>query len=216
MQESMKKQLPVLLISMLLLFFSTFCYAQTGDTTEFRKEIPTDVNGDADLSYKLTQQKVKQLKIDSLQTGYDSLQIRVWYDYSLSDVRKLLIIKRTNSSWTAASYIMSAVWNASNFTETVKTKKIEVVNPKNGWDNFLHSLFALGIETLPNMTSIPGLSDKWTDGISYHIEIATQKQYRFYSYHLPDKFKDEFQEAKNMVSILKLVEKEFGITCGIK
>ena len=192
--------------------FFTSCLGQTNsDTTKFTKEIPTWRNGEPDLFYKLTQQKVKQLNIDSLQNGYDSLQIRIWYDYSLINLRKLLILKRTNSIWTATANSMTVEWNAFNLTETVKTQKIKTLTPKNGWNNFLSKIFGLQVQTLPNMNDIPGLSDGWTDGVSFNVEVATKKSYRFYGYHLPDKFQDKYWQAKNMVDILKLIETEFGL-----
>lgn len=198
-----------------IILFTTFfisCSGQTNsDTKKFKQEIPTARNGEPDLFYKLTQQKVKQLHIDTLQSGYDSLQIRIWYDYSLINLRKILILKRTNSIWTATAFTLTVEWNAFNLTETVKTQKIKKLNPKNGWDNFLSKLFALQVQTLPNMDDIPGLSDGWTDGVSFNVEVATKKSYRFYGYHLPDKFQDKYWQAKNMVDILKLIETEFGL-----
>jgi hypothetical protein len=200
--------------------FLTLLICSTGQTsngtTRFKKEIPTWKNNEPDLFYKLTQQKVKQLKIDSLQSGYDSLQIRVWYEYSLITLRNLLIIKRTNSTWTVTKYTMTVDWNPNNLTEKVKVQRAENLNPKSGWNSFLNKLFALQIMTLPNMDNIPGLVDGWTDGISYNIEIATKKQYRFYSYHLPEEFQDKYWQAKNMVEILKIVETEIGIASGIR
>ena len=58
------------------------------------------------------------------------------------------------------------------------------------------------------MDDIPGLQDRWTDGVTYNVEIATKKQYRFYGYHLPDKFENKFWQAKNMTGILSLLSAE--------
>jgi hypothetical protein len=186
------------------------------DTSKFKSEIPTWGDGRPDLFFSLTQQKVQQLSLGNLQTGFDSLQIRIWYDYSLIKLRELLVISRTNSSWTASAYSLTVDWDAIKLTEKVKTKKVRILNPKNGWDNFRRRLFALQVTTLPNMHDIPGLQDGWTDGITYDVEVATKNQYRFYGYHLPDKFQDKYWQAKNMVRILNLIELEFGIKCDCK
>jgi hypothetical protein len=198
----------IIIVLALLVNILGCCSAQTNsETTQFTKEIPA-----TDLFYKLSQQKAKQLKIDSLENGFDSLQIRIWYDYSLITLRKLLIVKQTNSAWSARAYTMTVDWNAYKLTEKVKIKKEEKLSPKNGWDSFSKRIMDLQITTLPNMVDIPGLKDHWLDGMTYNVEVATKTQYRFYRYHLPDKFQDKYWQAKNMVDILKLVEAEFGIT----
>lgn len=200
----------------LLIPFLISCTGQTNSgPSRFIKEIPSHSNGEPTLFYKLTQQKVKQLKLDELQSGYDSLQIRIWYDYSMFDIRKLLVIKRTNAKWTATTYLMKVDWNSSDLTETVKRKQLKNLSPKSGWDNCIDKLYALQIMSLPNMDNIPGLEDNWTDCNSYNVEVATSVQYRFYSYHLPVKFQSNYWQAKNMVEILRLVETEFGISSDI-
>ena len=202
-----------------ILFLTTFLTTsgQTStDTTKFKSEIPTWGEGRPDLFFSLAQQKRQQLSIQDLQNGFDSLQIRFWYDYSLFTQRDLLIISRANSTWTALIYNLMVDWDAYTLTEKVKTKKYKSAIPKNGWDNFIARLLELEVMTLPNMHDIPGLQDGWTDGITYNVEIATKSMYRFYGYHLPDKFKDKYKEAKNMVDILKLIEIEFGLRCNCK
>ena len=82
------------------------------------------------------------------------------------------------------------------------------MTPKSGWDKFISKLLSLKVMTLPNMEDIPGLEDNWTDGVTYNVEIATKNQYRFYGYHLPDKFEDRFWQAKNMTAILNLIQTE--------
>lgn len=180
-------------------------------TTKFKKEIPSYPDGQPDLFYRLAQQKTKQLQLDTLQGGYDSLQIRIWYDFSLINLRKLLIIKRTNSLWTATSYTLTVDWDFRNLTETIKAKTVEEVNPKQGWDNFLKKIFALQITALPNANKINGYSFG-TDGRQFNIEVATKNQYRFYGYWEPQLNREKFPQAKNMADILQLIKDEFNIS----
>lgn len=195
----------------------TTCVAQPGiDTVRFYREIPVYKSGDTSLFYRIPKQHVKQLKLDQLENGFDSLEIRIWYNYSFISNRNVLIIKRQGGEWTATAFKMEVEWNAKKKTEWIIDREKERPEPQNGWDNFLTKLFALQVMTLPDMDRIPGLSDGWTDGVSYDVEVATKNQYRFYSYHLPEKFADHFPEAANMVKILELVEMEFGMTNGIK
>ncbi len=177
-------------------------------TILFKKEIPTYANGSADLFYELVKQKEKQLKLDTLESGFESLQIRIWYDYDLRINRELLVLKYTNGKWKGEHFEMLVKWDADKNVETVTGSKINSVTPKSGWESFIHRLLDLKIMTLPNMDNIPGLVDNWTDGVNYNIEVATKKQYRFYGYHLPEKFEDRFWQAKNITEILALISTE--------
>ena len=180
------------------------------DTTKpFKREIPTYQDGSGDLFYFVEKAKQKQLGLDSLENGFSNLQIRVWYDYSLVKQRDLVVITNKDTNWTATVYNLQVDWDGE--TETIISKQVKQVTPKSGWSDFLGKLFDLKILTLPNMNDIPGLDDGWTDGITYNVEIATKNQYRFYGYHLPDKFEDKYWQAKNMTNILKLFEQEFGV-----
>jgi hypothetical protein len=174
----------------------------------FQKEIPTYEDGGVSIFYELKKQKEKQLKLDSLELGFDSLQIRIWYDYALLTNRELIVIKRTNGKWAADHYNLEVGWDAFKNTEKIKATEVKAVTPKSGWNNFINELLSLKIMTLPNMDDIPGLVDGWTDGVTYNVEIATNRQYRFYGYHLPDKFEDEFWQARNMTLILSLISTE--------
>lgn len=207
----MKNILTLLLLS----FFFFQCFGQVKSISiPFVKEIPTWKDGSVDLSYNLTQQKVKQLKIEALQSGYDSIQIRIWYDYSLSNLQKLLIIKRSNSKWTAMSYRLNVKWDYLNLTDSIVSYDFETLSPNRGWNSFINDIFSLQIQTLPDMNHIPELFDGWCDGVTYSVEIANMSNYRFYSYHLPEEFQDKFWQAKNMVSILNLIKNDFGISWG--
>jgi hypothetical protein len=176
----------------------------------FMKEIPRYSTGELELFYKLAQQKAKQLGLENLENGFDGIQIRIWYDYALVFNRELLVLKNVNSQWSAIHYDFAVDWNYKKLTETIKTVKKRELTPSSGWNNFIKELFDLKIEFLPNMTDVPGLS-LGTDGITYNIEFASKNKYRFYGYHLPELHQNKAWQAKNMVDILKLLERELGI-----
>jgi len=159
----------------------------------------------------ITSQKINQLGIGNLKNGFDSLQIRIWYDYSLLKNRDLVIIQLKKGKWLGFHYSMVVDWDPLKNTETIVTKTVKNVTPKSGWNDFLIRLSDLRITSLPNMKDIPGLKDFWDDGNYYNIEIAKGKNYRFYTYHVPSKFEDKFWQARNMSDILRLISTEFNI-----
>jgi hypothetical protein len=166
------------------------------------KEIPLDRKGNPDLFYLLAKQKARQLELDSLELGYDSLQLRIWFDYSLSKRKHLVVIKRVKDKWLCQLYIMETHYDASKDRETILTKNIKVVQPKSGWIIFTRTLFALKITTL---TSGP---EGGMDGVGYNVEVATKHQYRFYEYWSPETTQDKSWGSKNMVEIIKFLERE--------
>lgn len=49
------------------------------------------------------------------------------------------------------------------------------------------------------------------DGCWAEVEIATKNVYREYGYGNPDDYDDKFLEAKNILSVLNLINEDFGI-----
>lgn len=185
------------------------CYGQSRQVkSEINKEIPIWNDGEVDLFYKLTKQKGEQLKLKDLEEGFDSLQIRIWFDYSLIDFRELYIFNYQETKWEGAYYFMRTDWDSSKLTERITESKRKIITPKSGWKDFTNKLFEFKITTLPNMADIEGLEDGWTDGTTYNVEIGTKNHYRFYSYHVPSEF-TQFWQARNMVEVLKLIKEEF-------
>jgi hypothetical protein len=179
------------------------------DTTKpFKKEIPKYQNGTVSIFYELAKAKQNQLGLDSIENGFENLQIRVWYDFALVRERKLVVIKNEGTNWTATVYYLQVNWDGK--TETILKKKIKQVMPKSGWTVFSKKLLDLQILTLPNQRDIEGYS-LGTDGKTYNVEIATKNQYRFYGYWEPQEYQDRFWQAKNMTDILNLFETELGV-----
>lgn len=203
----------------------TSCSESTDkEIIKFKKEIPKNKNGDTSVFYKIIQKKVSLLSLDSLQNGFDSLEIRIWTTCSELIYYNLIVIKKSNSNWTATEFILTD-WGQTINKDSVKMMRIRKLDPEynkdtveiikvrnlmpiGGWDKFLIKLFALKIMTLPNMNDIPGLLDTWSDECTYSIELATKNEYRFYNYHCPHNFQDKFWQAKNMVQINKLIREE--------
>ena len=202
----------------LTLYFFVACKGQTTsthqslefvDTTKpFKKEIPIYQNGGVDIFYELAKTKQKQLGLDSIENGFDNLQIRVWYDFALVRERKLVVITNKDTNWTATVYDLQVDWDGK--TETILSQKVKQVTPKSGWASFSKELLALKILTLPDQDDVKGYYGG-TDGETYNVELATKNQYRFYGYWTPQLYQDKFWQAKNMVAILELFETELDV-----
>jgi hypothetical protein len=169
--------------------------------TGFRKEIPAYADSTVVYSYIFRKKDEKRLGLDKLESGFDSLQIRIWHGHGLLIPTYLHVIKRSGGKWEAFQYQIGDPDGSPTVTVTPLT-------PKSGWDNFIEKLSDLKITTLPNMTDIPGLIDNWADGTYCDIEMATTKTYRFYYYHQASGFSAQFWQAKNIVDILKLITQE--------
>jgi len=205
-------------IPVLIWFFLTGCRERSNPipaaltfndtTTPFKREIPTYIAGGIDIFYTLAKAKQKQLGLDSLENGFNNLQIRVWYDFALVRERKLVVITNKGTSWAATVYDLQVKW--ADRTETVLSKKISRPVPKSGWARFSQELLSLQLLTLPDQNDIPHY-DADTDGRTYNVEIATSRQYRFYGYWEPEEYQDKFWQAKNIVGMLDLFRRELGV-----
>ena len=199
------------------LFLLTSCTRQKEKNSTLKTSEIQWTKNDSDIFYISTQDKVKQLGLDSLQNGSDSLQIRIWYGYSTDITRKLLVINKTNLFWTASLYTMTVIdrigtdLKEMNSPEKIRLEKTENLQPKNGWDRFINKILSLQIISLPDMYSIPGMKVGVEDGVTYSIEVAMRHKYRFYSYSNPDEIKEEYWQAKNMVDIIDLLETELEV-----
>lgn len=175
----------------------------------FKKEIPTYDNGGLDLFYLWVKEKQKQLGLDSLENGFENLQIRLWYDSSRILGRKLVVITNRDTNWSAKVYNMKVIYDGEN--EKIFVFSTKQVSPKSGWPIFSKKLLDLQVLTLPDMYAIPDLVDNWKDGEGYAVEVATKMQYRFYTYHMPREFQAQYWQAKNLVEVLDLLAEELNV-----
>lgn len=174
---------------------------------DFVREVPIIKQGrgkgQEDLFYEDINRNAFALQLDSLEAGYDSLQLRIWLGHSMAKVKHVIILKFRDQKW--KGQLVSFSEKNVNYD---LVKKVRNVYPRSGWDTLIDSLYKLGIVTLPHETEITGDNGGGADGISYDFEIATSKKYRAYSYSNPED-NTNYWQAVHVLQIAKLLEKEF-------
>lgn len=166
-------------------------------------DIQQDTNGKADFWYPLLKQAARDLKLDSLELGYDSLQLRIWFNYSLARRHHLFIIKYDNN-WNGRliTYIEDSSNNLTEFKVTLVNE--EEIRPLHGWNNLIKKFSEYGLNGLENSCK----DERGIDGTDYCFEIATRKNYRYFSFWSPEL--SNCKEKNNILGIIQTIEKEFG------
>lgn len=182
------------------------------DTPFFKKFDSINKFGRLDATYEFTQRDINAAGLRNYKYGYDSIVIRVWYDYAKSET-DIIEIRKNCENWVAELITIKRSMENDKILATIIKKKI-LDTPKSGWNNFTKRLFELNVTTLPPFSDIPNY-DAASDGYSVDIEIATKSYYRVYSYLQP-RSHVRFKEAEAVVKIMELIDEEFGIERKIK
>ena len=152
----------------LSIFLLLFRPAVSQVDNSFYKEIPHYKSGEI-ISYYSTIKKYENIfKLDTIENGFDSLQIRIWYHYpKFRTPKHVFILKKQNNTWTTMLY-------------SFDKDSLMIINPKSNLNKVIHNILKNKIMTLPNMDDIKGLEDGYADGESYTIEISDKNHYRLY------------------------------------
>jgi hypothetical protein len=157
--------------------------------------------------------------IDSIEHGYDSIQIRVWQVEGLFSHRQLYVFKNDGKRWKGYFYELTL---DSDYGSGVGTReflhgpqpfeltKFKKLNPKMGWQKFIDSLIALRILDLPDFSEVAGMRPKTLHPSSIIVEIAKADTYRHYTYLNVESFTDKFWQAENMSKIMMLISDYLG------
>lgn len=173
------------------------------------KDIPLDKQGKVPPYYNRKSAIERMMGLDSLEKGFDSLQIRIWYSYAFLDSAQLVILtKAKNKEWRAELVTFIYNFNEADWSILSISKNAVFKIPIHGWDNFEKVIFNSDITKLPDSDKLNGYPDM-VDGYSNIIEIATINAYRIYAYQEPNTVEDYFIEAKKLERVLKLIETEF-------
>ena len=170
------------------------------------KKIPKDRYGRNYPYYNMVQEFTNDASLNSLNDGFDSLFLRIWYAYR--STLQVIDLKKDVTKWEGEYHSMEI--DLINDTFHALNIKTEQIRPKSGWNRFTNNLFSLNILNMPNQSEISAYQGGDADGISITVEIANKNSYRIYSYTDPIVHL-EFPEAKQVENIMELIEKELGV-----
>ncbi len=181
---------------------------QTFDTV-IKKDIPLDKKGSPRSYYRNKKAVEEKLGIATLENGFDSLQIRIWYGYAFNDSSQLIILKNVTGKWSGE--LFSLIYMMNQEGDSIESINKVIVNgePKSGWKYLIEKIINLNILTLPDYHTLSDYNQT-ADGDAVIIEVSTKNVYRIYSYQEPHMFQDKHWQAKNMEQILGLIEEEFN------
>lgn len=145
------------------------------------KDIPKGGNEKFISYYYLKNDVEKKAGIESIENGYDSLEFRFYYGYTLSHLIQGIILKRSSLGWSGQLIYLTSNYSESNDSLVSISRKTKNVMPKCGWNSFIRQLLALGVLTLRDDTEIQDY-ESCNDGDGLLIEIATRNKYRIYRY----------------------------------
>jgi hypothetical protein len=175
------------------------------DTPAFKKEIYNSI-GRINPSVEMTKLYISEANLRSYNKGYDSIAVRL-FDYYDDQETDIIEIRKHCEGWVAQfNKIKRSNVNGKVLVE-VETKKY--LKPKSGWRDFTSKIFDLGITSLPDWSYIDDYNPS-TDGYMITVEVATSKYYRIYDYLNP-RHKPEIKEARKIVEIMEIIEKELGV-----
>jgi hypothetical protein len=149
----------------------------------------------------------QHLGLTSIENGFDKYQVRIWFAYNDKDTQQTVLLKNYDSKWTAEFYYV-VLHNDKNGELKYIDKSVQTKIPKSGWQLFIDSLFATGIDTLHDYHQIPDYFGAM-DANTITIEIAKPKLYRFYQYSDFDANKRRFTDPAKLEKAITLIKREF-------
>lgn len=179
----------------------------------FVKSIPTDNKGNPIKAYEFKTALSEKLKLNSIESGFDSIKLRIWFSPLNTDSIYMLELHNANKS-----KCFARVWKYklkfSDNRQFIDSAYGEIyqTSPKSGWNFLLSRLFELGVTTMPDGDKLKRITTTGSAGIA--VEVSTKTSYRFYHYLDPDIYDESITEARNMKLILQLLEQQIDLAWG--
>jgi hypothetical protein len=152
------------------------------------------------------------LGLDNLEDGYDSLQIRISFDYNSTDTFQVLNIKRNNGHWNGYLCVATYLLNKTHDTVLRYVPIAFIPERRNNWGEIVDSLISFHIMNLPDQRKIISINEFPFDGANaVESEVADAHQYRIYSYEWPSKFRYKHKEAEDVYKIVNFLASRLGL-----
>lgn len=120
------------------------------------------------LAFSYFEPFIDKKKLDKINTGYDSLQLRIWYLFSFSDSIDLFTIKNDREGeWTASWERFFSNFEGENIPRIIQINDGQIIWKK---------LKSRGLLNFPGMTTEK--LGRYCDGEIVVIEIASHNYYR--------------------------------------
>jgi hypothetical protein len=210
----MRKSFSICLASAFFLFFSCSYSEQDGGFNKrpIDDTMVTRIPSESPHLFKSIQWEADRLNLDSILSGFDSLQIRIWLGGKLRDSkssiddRQILIIKYNPSP---EVILMTNTWKLGiDSGALVKSNRRELI-PSCGWSCFTDSLNLFNIDHLPDESIVANAILDSQQQIVF-FEIAKHKFYKFVSFTAPRKNVRRSKEYATVSSFLGFLERQLG------
>lgn len=161
-------------------------------------------------SYQHTVNRSKQLKFDSILSGFDSLQIRFWYEIGRWNPKMLFIVtKPAGKDWTFKRIEYYGTNDLLFPIDTTVQPIISYLKPVKGTSKFIKNLQQAGLFELQGLT--PKELYNWCVGFRYDIEIASKTEYKHRSYVELEYYKNLNKDIGKMIIIDSLFKSDLKL-----
>jgi hypothetical protein len=171
------------------------------------KDIPVDSNGQPKMFFLLKRIIERKIDLPTLENGFDSLQIRIWYGQAFSDSLQLIVFKHSKARWSAQLYNMFYHYDKTRDSIVSIDKNVKAIIPQRAWKYFMMRINRLKITSLPDASQIPDYGE-CQDGYGVTIEVASVSKYKIYNYSCFREYYTIWQ-ANKIEQLMELLEKQF-------
>lgn len=163
----------------------------------------TSITHRPDFEINFSKRRSELLNLPIIFKGVDSFELRVW-SFGFWTRADLFVLRYSQNKWVAANYIYYAT---ENIIDSLHLITRQVANDTAS--RIQHYLSQDSVLKLPSQFAIPNFRDNTADGVTYYIEVATNKFYKQWCYHNPQYFDDP--DNRQFMRLLNFLTSNFRI-----